>query len=69
VIVACLASRGRRPSLFSGAAFDSGQRRGARDEEDSSACTLMRALVSDLTLSPGSFIDAEDSIETARRHQ
>ncbi len=39
----------------------------ARDEEDSSAGTLMRTRISDLTLSPAVFIDAADSIETAGR--
>jgi CBS domain-containing protein len=37
----------------------------ARDEEDSSVGTLMRARVSDMNLSPASFIDADDTIETA----
>jgi CBS domain-containing protein len=37
----------------------------ARDEEDSRVGTLMRARVSDMNLSPASFIDADDSIETA----
>ena len=37
----------------------------ARDEEDNRVSTLMRARVSDMTLSPASFIDADDTIETA----
>jgi CBS domain-containing protein len=37
----------------------------ARDEEDSRVGTLMRARISDMNLSPASFIDADDSIETA----
>jgi CBS domain-containing protein len=37
----------------------------ARDEEDSRVGTLMRARVSDTSLSPASFIDADDTIETA----
>ena len=37
----------------------------AHDEEDSRVGTLMRARISDMTLSPASFIDADDSIETA----
>jgi CBS domain-containing protein len=39
----------------------------ARDEEDSRVGTLMRARVSDMNLSPASFIDADDTIETAGR--
>src|SRR4051812_23057371 len=37
----------------------------ARDEEDSRVGSLMRARVSDIILSPASFIEADDSIETA----
>ncbi|MEA2790060.1 MAG: hypothetical protein QOG73_2466, partial [Acetobacteraceae bacterium] len=37
----------------------------ARDEDDSRVGTLMRARVSDMNLSPASFIDADDTIETA----
>jgi CBS domain-containing protein len=37
----------------------------AREEEDSRVGTLMRARISDMNLSPASFIDAEDTIETA----
>jgi CBS domain-containing protein len=37
----------------------------AREEEDSRVGTLMRARVSDMVLSPASFIDADDTIETA----
>jgi CBS domain-containing protein len=37
----------------------------AREEEDSRVGTLMRARVSDMNLSPASFIDADDTIETA----
>ena len=37
----------------------------ARDDDDSRVGTLMRARVSDMTLSPASFIDANDTIETA----
>ena len=37
----------------------------AHDEEDSRVGILMRARVSDMTLSPASFIDADDTIETA----
>lgn len=39
----------------------------AREEEDSRVGTLMRARVSDMNLYPASFIDADDSIETAGR--
>jgi CBS domain-containing protein len=39
----------------------------AREEEDRSVGTLMRARVSDMILSPASFIDADDTIETAGR--
>ena len=37
----------------------------AREEEDSRVGTLMRARISDVTLSPAFFIDADDTIETA----
>jgi CBS domain-containing protein len=39
----------------------------AREEEDRSVGTLMRARVSDMILSPASFIDADDTIEAAGR--
>jgi CBS domain-containing protein len=37
----------------------------AREEEDSRVGTLMRARISDMILSPASFIDADDTIEAA----
>jgi CBS domain-containing protein len=37
----------------------------AREEEDSRVGTLMRARISDMTLSPASFIDADNTIEAA----